>query len=61
MQNSVVMAFRKRMKSHGYTKIEINQKRPFNGVYRIRAVEPLSSTIVSCDYTILQMQHAFRF
>lgn len=61
MQNTIVMAFRKRMKSHGYTQIEIRQKRPFQGVYLVRAVEPLSSARVSCDYTHAQMYHAFRF
>ena len=61
MQNPIVMAFRKRMKSHGYTEIEICKKKPFQGVYLVRAEEPLSSLRVSCDYTHCQMEHAFRF
>lgn len=61
MQDPIVRAFRKRMKSHGYTQIEIYQKKPFNGVYLVRAIEPLSSARVSCDYNHAQMHHAFRF
>ena len=61
MQDPIVMAFRKRMKHHGYTQIEIYKKKPFQGVYLVRAVEPLSSSRVSCDYTHIQMEHAFRF
>ena len=61
LQNPIVMAFRKRMKSHGYTEIEIYKKSPFHGVYSVRAVEPLASLRVSCDYTHAQMEHAFRF
>ena len=61
MQDPVVMAFRKRMKHHGYTEIEICKMRPFNGIYLVRAIEPLSHTRVSVQLTLAGMQQHFRF
>lgn len=61
MQNSIVMAFRKRMKSHGYTDIKIYKMRPFNGYYFVTAVEPLSRTKVSAKLDHYDMNIGFRF
>lgn len=61
MQDPIVMAFRKRMKSHGYTRIEIYKMRPFSGFYLVKAVEPLSSACVSVKMDHVDMHNAFRF
>ena len=61
MQDPVVMAFRKRMKHHGYTEIEIYKLRPFDGRYLVRAIEPLSHTKVSVKFDHVDMHNAFRF
>lgn len=61
MQDAIVMAFRKRMKSHGYSGITIYKKKPFNGVYLVRAVEPLSHVRVSVELTLHGMYQHFRF
>ncbi len=61
MQNSIVMAFRKRMKSCGYTEISIYKLRPFNGYYLVTAVEPLSHMKVSAKFDHFDMNAAFRF
>lgn len=61
MQSSTVMAFRKRMKSHGYTDISIYKVRPFHGFYRVRAIEPLAQTVVTVWMNAAEMHNAFRF
>lgn len=61
MQSPIVMAFRKRMKSHGYTEIQIFKMRPFNGFYLVTAVEPLSHVKVSAKLDYFDMTNAFRF
>lgn len=61
MQDPVVMAFRKRMKSHGYSHIKIYKLRPFNGMYLVTAVEPLSHVTVSVKFDHFDMNGAFRF
>ena len=61
MQDPIVMAFRKRMKSHGYTSIEIYKMRPFNGYYSVTAVEPLSHVKVSVKFDHIDMNNSFRF
>ncbi len=61
MQDPIVMAFRKRMKSHGYTLIQIYKMRPFNGKYLVTAVEPLSHVKVSVKFDHYDMNGAFRF
>lgn len=61
MQDPIVMAFRKRMKHHGYSEIKIYKLRPFNGRYLVTAVEPLSHVQVSARYDHYDMNNAFRF
>lgn len=61
MQDPIVMAFRKRMKSHGYSQIKIYKLRPFNGKYLVTAVEPLSYVSVSVIFDHYDMNAAFRF
>ena len=61
LQDPIVMAFRKRMKSCGYTDITIYKMSPFNGFYRVSAVEPLSKAKVSVKYDLCDMHNAFRF
>ena len=61
MQDPIVMAFRKRMKSHGYTEIMIYKMRPFHGRYYVSALEPLSHTQVSVKFGHSDMHNAFRF
>ena len=61
MQDPIVMAFRKRMKSYGYTEIKIYKLRPFNGKYLVTAVEPLAHVQVSVKFDHYDMNGAFRF
>lgn len=61
MQSTTVMAFRKRMKSHGYTEISIYKIRPFTGNYLVFAREPLTNSYVSVRMTEIAMGNAFRF
>lgn len=61
MQNTIIMAFRKRMKSCGYTDIHIKMQRPFDGKYIVKAVEPLASVPVSVVLTRIDMHSMFRF
>lgn len=64
MQNLIVLAFRKRLKNRGYTKVSIlqikNSKSPAER-YLIRAVEPLAGTLVERKCGLAYMSEAFRF
>lgn len=65
MQSHVVMAFRKRMKSFGYTEISIVMKRNDKGekqrfLYTVTAREPLAKTLVSAEYSTTKMNFTFR-
>lgn len=64
-QNPIIMAFRKRLRSYGYTNISIIQKkddygRLVVGVYTVTAVEPLGHTVVVVDCSRQQMHLSFR-
>lgn len=64
-QSTTVMAFRKRLRSWGYTGISIYQKvddkgRLVRGVYEVRAIEPLGGTLIVVDYSLERMHMAFR-
>ena len=59
MQPAVVMAFRKRLKSYGYSNISIKKNEKTDD-YKVTAVEPLSGATVSSDYTRIRMSHSFR-
>lgn len=62
-QSTTVMAFRKRLKNHGYTNISIKEQRGYFAkpdTYNIRAIEPLGKTIIKVEYTITEMHHSFR-
>lgn len=64
MQNHVVMAFRKRLKSFGYSSVSICQKKvdgkTVPSVYIVRAVEPLGGNPIKAEYSISRMNHSFR-
>lgn len=64
MQNHVVMAFRKRLKSFGYSDVSICQKKDKGkivpSVYVVSAVEPLGGNSVKVEYSISRMNHSFR-
>lgn len=59
-QSCTVMAFRKRLKSYGYTNIEITKIRGHLDTYKVRAVEPLGKTLITVEYTTTEMNHSFR-
>lgn len=62
-QNTIVMAFRKRMKSFGYHDITIKHIKGVgrSDLYQVSAIEPLSGTRVSVVYNdCYQMSRAFR-
>lgn len=64
-QNPVIMAFRKRLRSYGYTDVSIIQKKDKNGriipgLYTVTAVEPLGRTVVVVEYSRSQMHLSFR-
>lgn len=64
MQNHVVMAFRKRLKSYGYKNVSICQKKVDGkvvpGIYVVSAVEPLGGISVSAELTVGTMSFIFR-
>lgn len=64
MQPPVIMAFRKRLKSFGYSDVSIKQKfdkdKPVPGVYIVSAVEPLGRTPVVAEYSTARMNFSFR-
>lgn len=41
MQPKAILAFRKRLKTCGYTNVKIYASRRFDGYYEISAIEPL--------------------
>lgn len=64
-QSNTVMAFRKRLRSWGYTGISIYKKedekgRVIPGVYEVRAIEPLGGTLIVADYSVERMRFSFR-
>ena len=59
-QSCTVMAFRKRMKSYGYTQIEIRKIRGYIDKYKIRAIEPLAEILITIELTSTEMDKAFR-
>lgn len=63
-QNTNIMAFRKRLKSHGYKEIEIKQakdeKGKIPGQFDIKAIEPLSKTEVKTRLTISAISMLFK-
>lgn len=65
MQSTTIMAFRKRLKSYGYTEISITQVKDRNGRripgrYTVRAIEPLGKELIIVEYTTEKMHHTFR-
>lgn len=64
MQRPVIMAFRKRLKSFGYSNVSICQKKKdgkvIPGIYTVSAVEPLAGNPVSAEYSVSRMAHSFR-
>lgn len=64
MQSTTVMAFRKRLKSFGYSNVSILQKKKDGkvvlGFYVVTAVEPLAGNPVSAEYSVSRMAHSFR-
>jgi len=60
MQHVVIMAFRKRLKKRGYAEISIKRVEMSDKQnYIVRAVEPLSKTVVTCEYSLIGMSHMF--
>lgn len=59
-QCNTVMAFRKRLKSYGYTDIRIIKIKGHFNLYKIYAVEPLAKTCVSIEMDTVQMHNCFR-
>lgn len=60
-QHPIVMAFRKRLKSYGYTDIEIIKiKGYYPERYAIRAREPLGRNLIRTEYTRLEMHDSFK-
>ena len=60
MQNSIVMAFRKRLKKHGYTDISIKKIKDSEN-YLVTVIEPLAHTVISVEYPLFGMYHLFKF
>jgi len=60
MQQPTVMAFRKRLKKRGYTKISIKRIKK-TGNFMVTAVEPLAGVVVSREYSLVEMYNTFRF
>lgn len=64
-QSTTVMAFRKRLRSWGYTDVSIWQKlddkgRVVPGIYEVRAIEPLGGNLIVADYSVERMHLSFR-
>lgn len=59
-QSRTVMAFRKRLKSYGYTNIEITKRQGYIDLYTVRATEPLGKKYITVEYSSLQMNEAFK-
>ncbi len=54
------MAFRKRLKSYGYTNVSIDNAWIPEGFYWVQAREPLGGTIIRVKLSVLQMHDMFR-
>ena len=52
MQNTILLAFRKRLKNRGYTNISICRCKDHNNCYVCTCNEPLSNTPVRCEYSL---------
>ena len=61
-QSPVIMAFRKRMSSFGYTRISIVRikDKDKNGLYQVSAYEPLGGNLVVVELDPMRMRHMFR-
>lgn len=60
-QSCTVMAFRKRLKSYGYTEIEIIKiKGYYPERYKIKAIEPLGKNLIETEYTTTEMHNSFK-
>lgn len=65
MQCPVLLAFRKRLSNRGYTDIHIRRAVDDDGKikpdrYVVTAVEPLSETVVSVEYSVIHLANMFR-
>lgn len=65
MQDTRIMAFRKRLKKRGYDDIKIKRVYPetkVNGdyLYEVSAIDPLTRKYVKADYTATRMNYSFR-
>ena len=58
-QKIQVMAFRKRLKSFGYSDISIKFNKK-EGCYFVSAIEPLASTMIETKLCIVDMNSMFR-
>ncbi len=59
-QSCTVMAFRKRLRSYGYTCIQIYKAECYVDVYDVVAIEPLGGVRISVRMSIAEMYNAFR-
>ena len=59
-QCPTVMAFRKRLKSYGYTCIMIFKLPCYLDTYEVRAVEPLGGKLIVVKLNLVQMSNCFR-
>ena len=66
-QSTIIMAFRKRMKSFGYTNISIKRSSGLIkvggntiNIYQVFALEPLGGLPVKVSLTEQEMYHKFR-
>jgi hypothetical protein len=59
-QCPTVMAFRKRLKSYGYSDIRIFKELYSHVLYEVRAVEPLGNKLIVVKLSLVQMDHLFR-
>lgn len=60
-QNSVIMAFRKRLRKRGYTNISIRLVSGYRDLYNVSAVEPLSRYYCHVELSLYDMGSMFRF
>jgi hypothetical protein len=61
MQSPTLMSFRKRLYVRGYREISITRLEKGNDqIFKVNAIEPLSGTVVSCEYDIAKMNRAFK-
>ena len=60
LQNTVIMAFRKRLKKRGYSNVSIKKNKGSND-YIVSGYEPLAHFLVSRKCSFEFMLHSFRF